>query len=64
MRHFLTRRSLLGLTANERRMLVEAQVAATRPIVSGVLISGAVILAMTGLFEAAASRPASATHGG
>ena len=56
-RRFVTRRSLHGLTADERDMLVDAQVSATRPIVSGVLISGAVILAMTGLFEAVGIAP-------
>jgi diguanylate cyclase (GGDEF)-like protein len=36
----------------ERRELVDAQVAATRPIISGVILSGAMILALTGMFEA------------
>lgn len=52
-----TRRSLRTLTPDERRSLTDAQVAATRPIVSGVIFSGAVILAMTGIFEAIGVAP-------
>jgi diguanylate cyclase (GGDEF)-like protein len=47
-----TRRSLRRLSPADRRLLTEAQVQATRPIVSGVVFSGAVMLALTGLFEA------------
>lgn len=50
-------RALRTLSAAERRALVEAQVAATRPIISGVILSGAVILAMTGMFEALGTAP-------
>lgn len=53
----VTRRSLRALTPAERRTLIDAQVVATRPIVSGVIVSGAVILAMTGLFEATGTAP-------
>ena len=42
---------------SERRGLIEAQVAATRPIISGVILSGALILAMTGIFEAIGAAP-------
>ena len=51
------RRSLRALTDSERAKLIEAQVAATRPIVSGVVASGAMILALTGMFEAAGVAP-------
>jgi diguanylate cyclase (GGDEF)-like protein len=54
---WLTRRSLRGLSADERRLLVDAQVTATRPIISGVIASGAVMLALTGMFEAADAAP-------
>jgi diguanylate cyclase (GGDEF)-like protein len=49
--HLWTRRSLRQLSLAERHLLTEAQVAATRPIVSGIIASGAVILAVTGMFE-------------
>ena len=52
-----TRRSVRSLTAEERRDLTDAQVVATRPIVTGVILSGAVILAMTGIFEAIGVAP-------
>ena len=51
------RRSLRGLTPTDRRILTEAQVEATRPIVSGVIFSGAVMLAVTGLFEGTGLAP-------
>lgn len=44
-------RALRSLSPAERHALIEARVSATRPIVSGVIISGALILALTGLFE-------------
>ena len=56
LRHW-SRRSLRTLSAEERRTLVDAQVEATRPIVSGVLASGGVILAMTAMFEAVGLAP-------
>ncbi len=55
--HMWTRRSLHSLTLGERRELVDAQVAATRPIISGVILSGAVILAVTGMFEGVGVTP-------
>ena len=51
------RRSLRGLSPADRRLLTEAQVAATRPIVTGVILSGAVMLAITGLFEGVGLAP-------
>lgn len=57
MHRFLTRHSLLGLNRAERARLIDGQVAATRPIISGVILSGAMILALTGLFEAAGVAP-------
>ncbi|KAF1716920.1 hypothetical protein CSC74_08615 [Pseudoxanthomonas yeongjuensis] len=44
-------RSLQGMSPVERRQLVELQVVVTRPIIGGVVFSGAVILMMAGLFE-------------
>ena len=44
-------RSLQELSPAERRQLVEIQVMVTRPIIGGVVFSGALILVMTGLFE-------------
>ena len=44
-------RSLHEMSPAERRQLVELQVAVTRPIIGGVVFSGALILTMTGLFE-------------
>ena len=57
VRGLWTRRSLRDLTPEERRVLIDAQVAATRPIISGVIASGAVILALTGMFEAVGAAP-------
>ncbi len=51
------RQSWRSLAPEERRALVEGQVAATRPIISGVILSGALILAMTGIFEALGAAP-------
>ena len=44
-------RFLQEMSPVERRQLVELQVAVTRPIIGGVVFSGALILMMTGLFE-------------
>lgn len=44
-------RSLQEMSPAERHQLVELQVAVTRPIIGGVVFSGALILMMTGLFE-------------
>lgn len=44
-------RSLHEMSPAERHQLVELQVAVTRPIIGGVVFSGALILMMTGLFE-------------
>ena len=55
--HAWTRLSLRSLSMEERRELVDAQVAATRPIISGVILSGAVILAVTGMFEGVGVSP-------
>jgi len=55
--HLLTRRSLRMLTPEERARVVTAQVESTRPIVSGVIVSGAIVLALTGLFEAMGIAP-------
>ena len=52
-----TRHSLRALTADERQVLVDAQVVATRPIISGVIASGAVIMALTGAFEGVGLTP-------
>src|SRR5689334_17114991 len=49
---FFTRRSLRTLDDDECRKLIEGQVEATRPIISGLIASGAMILALTGMFEA------------
>ncbi|MFX5142005.1 hypothetical protein ABTC48_20190, partial [Acinetobacter baumannii] len=40
------------LSRAEREELLRAQVAATRPVLSGVLIGGAVLLALVGALEA------------
>jgi diguanylate cyclase (GGDEF)-like protein len=50
-------RSARGLSADELRRLVDAQASATRPIISGVILSGALILAIAGLMEAFALVP-------
>jgi diguanylate cyclase (GGDEF)-like protein len=49
---FFSRRSLRTLDEAECRTLIEGQVEATRPIISGLIASGAMILALTGMFEA------------
>jgi len=54
---FFTRKSLRTLTPAECVKLVDAQVQATRPIVSGVVASGAMILALVGMFEAVGIAP-------
>ena len=54
---YFTRRSLRALTQAERARLIEAQVQATRPIVSGLIASGATVLALTGMFEGAGVAP-------
>ena len=46
-----------SLSEAERRGLIEAQVKATRPIISGVLLSGALILGVTGIFESLGAAP-------
>lgn len=55
--YFLTRQSIRSLTPEERRKLIEAQVAATRPVVSGVVLSSGLILGFTALFEATGIAP-------
>ena len=57
LRSLLSRRSTRSLTADEREDLAQAQLRATRPIVSGVLLCGAVLLAITALFELAKVTP-------
>ena len=54
---YFTRRSMRALTKAERVRLVEAQVQATRPIISGLIASGATVLAVTGMFEGAGVAP-------
>ncbi len=56
--YFLTRQSIRSLTPEERQKLISAQVEATRPVVSGVILSGAFILAFIAMFEAAGVAPA------
>jgi diguanylate cyclase (GGDEF)-like protein len=51
VRMLLSRRSTRGLDAAEREDLARAQSRATRPIVSGVLLCGAVLIAIIALFE-------------
>jgi diguanylate cyclase (GGDEF)-like protein len=51
------RRSVVDLTPEERTQLVEGQVSATRPIVSGVLLSGGLILSLTGGLQALGLAP-------
>lgn len=51
------RRSWRSLSPLERQQLTEAQVRATRPIIGGVVFAGAMVLAMTGLFEAVGLAP-------
>lgn len=55
---FWARDSLRGLTPEECEALIEAQVRATRPIVSGVIGNAAVIVALVGGFEALGLIPA------
>ena len=54
---YFTRRSMRALTQAERARLIDAQVQATRPIVSGLIASGATVLALTGMFEGAGVAP-------
>lgn len=49
--------ALRDLDPEERRRLLDGRVEATRPIVSGVIASGAFILALTGAFEAFGAAP-------
>lgn len=49
---FWRHRTRHGLTPDERAQLIDAQVAATRPIIGGVLFSGALLLAIVGALEA------------
>lgn len=51
LRVLLSRKSTRGLDADEREDLVRAQLRATRPIVSGVLLCGAVMMGIIALFE-------------
>lgn len=53
----VSRRSTRDLTPAEKHDLMLAQIRATRPIVSGVLLCGAVLLSLTGLFELAGVTP-------
>ncbi|MEL1266240.1 GGDEF domain-containing protein [Pseudoxanthomonas putridarboris] len=47
----LSRQSTRDLSPDDKEDLAQAQLRATRPIVSGVLLCGAVLLGLTGLFE-------------
>jgi diguanylate cyclase (GGDEF)-like protein len=58
-RHLLSRRSTRELDGEEHADLIEAQVKATRPVVSGVLFCGALLLALTGFFEMTGVAPSS-----
>jgi diguanylate cyclase (GGDEF)-like protein len=58
-RRLLSRRSTRELNDEERDDLIEAQVKATRPVISGVLFCGALMLALTGLFEMSGVAPSS-----
>jgi len=51
LRVLLSRKSTRGLDADEREDLARAQLRATRPIVSGVLLCGAVMMGIIALFE-------------
>ncbi|KRA51150.1 hypothetical protein ASD77_16190 [Pseudoxanthomonas sp. Root65] len=51
LRALLSRRSTRSLTAAEREDLAQAQLRATRPIISGVLLCGAVLLAIIAVFD-------------
>lgn len=57
LRGFFARESIQGLDGAEREDLTQAQLRATRPIVSGVLLCGAVLLAIITLFEMAGATP-------
>ena len=57
LRGLLSRNSTRALNAEEREDLALAQLRATRPIVSGVLLCGAVLLAITALFDMAGVTP-------
>ena len=57
LRASLPRQSIRPLSATEREDLAQAQMRATRPIVSGVLLCGAVLLAIIALFELARVTP-------
>jgi len=57
LRMLLSRNSTRALDAAEREDLARAQLRATRPIVSGVLLCGAVLLAIIALFELADVTP-------
>ncbi len=57
LRGLLARDSTRGLDASEREDLTQAQLRATRPIVSGVLLCGAVLLAIIAAFELAGATP-------
>lgn len=57
LRGLLARDSTRGLNAPEREDLTQAQLRATRPIVSGVLLCGAVLLAIIAAFELVGATP-------
>ena len=57
LRGFFARESIQGLDGAEREDLTQAQLRATRPIVSGVLLCGAVLLAIITGFEMAGATP-------
>lgn len=57
LRGFFARESIQGLDGAEREDLTEAQLRATRPIVSGVLLCGAVLLAIITVFEMVGATP-------
>lgn len=57
LRGFFARESIQGLDGAEREDLTQAQLRATRPIVSGVLLCGAVLLAIITVFEMAGATP-------
>ena len=57
LRGFFARESTQGLDSVEREDLTQAQLRATRPIISGVLLCGAVLLAIITVFEVAGATP-------
>lgn len=57
LRGLLSRHSTRALDAAEREELAQVQLHATRPIVSGVLLCGAVLLAIIALFDLAGVTP-------